>query len=80
MLRGRAGTLSELALLWALHRAGCLDRRPVVLLGGYWRDLLELLKTSDSLEPALLEVTYLADGPAEAVRLLCVRLERAGGA
>jgi uncharacterized protein (TIGR00730 family) len=74
VMQGRAGTLSELALVWALQRAGCLGRRPVVLLGGYWQDLLRLLTEKQSLEPALLARTVLAATPAETVRCLRERL------
>ncbi len=33
VLHGKSGTLAELTLVWALHRAGSLGRRPVVLWG-----------------------------------------------
>ena len=40
VLPGKAGTLAELTLLWALHRAGALGDRPIVLLGKPWPPLL----------------------------------------
>ena len=70
VLEGKAGTLAELALLWALHRAGCLDRRPVVLLGDRWRALVRHLDRSGQLEAAQLEITHHARNPEEAVIVL----------
>jgi uncharacterized protein (TIGR00730 family) len=68
VLPGKAGTLAELALLWALDRAGRLGGRPVVLLGAAFRPLVDLLARSGMLEPAQLQATRLADTPAEAVQ------------
>ncbi len=70
ILSGKAGTLSELALLWALQRAGCLAERRVVLLGDPWRELLRFLAERDLLEPAQLSVTRVAETPEQAVREL----------
>ena len=72
---GRTGTLAELSMLWALNRAGCLDRRPVILLGVYWNTLLEQLSRDGTLEQKQLDATHLAPTPREAVGTL-VRLIR----
>lgn len=79
VLRGGAGTLAELAMLWALHRVGGLEARPVVLLGDPWPGFLEQLSRSGMLEPPELEATRLARSPEEAVRLLAERVPRAEG-
>ena len=70
VLEGRAGTLSELALLWALHRAGCLGRRPVILLGRYWKEFLQVLQGKGTLQRAQLDITRLVNTPREAVEAL----------
>jgi len=70
VLPGKSGTLSELTTLWALHRAGCLDRRPVVLLGDGWGRLLEVLGETGMLDAAQRDLTRLAATPREATRLL----------
>ncbi len=67
VLHGKSGTLAELALLWALDRAGCLDRRPVVLLGDGWGALLAFLQRSEMLEPAQQRITRVAATPEEAM-------------
>jgi len=70
VLHGKAGTLAELALLWALHRAGCLDGRPVVLLGGRWRRLLAHLERDDLVDPAQLQLNQVVETPEQAVEAL----------
>jgi len=68
VLPGKAGTLAELAWLWALDRAGCLEDRPVVLLGSSWKSLLDLLEREDMLEPRQIRLTRLAATPEAAVQ------------
>jgi uncharacterized protein (TIGR00725 family) len=79
VLPGKAGTLAELAWLWALHRAGCLGTRPVVLLGAGWKPLIDLLERSGMLEPSQILCTRLARTPEEAVVLLGDALPAGGG-
>ena len=79
VLQGRAGTLSELALLWALHRAGCLGRRPVILLGSYWKEFLQILAGNGTLERSQLDLTRLVETPREAVQALQDSIGRTGG-
>lgn len=75
VLPGRSGTLAELTGLWALHRAGLLERRPVVLLGAAWEGLLESLEGRGLLHSARRETTRLAASPREAVDLVALALE-----
>jgi uncharacterized protein (TIGR00730 family) len=70
VLEGKAGTLAELGSLWALDRAGCLGRRPVILLGMRFATLLEQLERIDLLDREQIELSRLAETPQEAVRLL----------
>jgi len=70
VLPGKAGTLSELSLLWALDRAGCLGGRPVVLLGACWKGFLQHVISCEMLEPSQLRATATAETPEEAIRLL----------
>lgn len=74
ILPGRAGTLSELALLWALIRAGCLERRPVILLGDYWKPLFDQLSRSNVLEPAQQLQTRVVATSAEALERIAAAL------
>ena len=74
-LPGRSGTLAELTTLWALHRAGLLGERPIVLLGGAWPGLMEELEGRELLEGARRSVTRQAASPEEAVDLVTLGLE-----
>jgi len=76
VLAGKSGTLAELTFLWALHRAGCLDRRPVVLLGDPWRHLLRHLVRAGILEGPQFDITRVVDTPEETVDALMLRLEK----
>ena len=67
VLHGKSGTLAELALLWALHRAGSLGARPVVLLGPAWRPFLHHLVRGRMIEDDQIAITRVVDEPEEAV-------------
>ena len=70
VLPGGSGTLAELAWLWALHRAGSLARRPVVLLGRRWGPFLEELAALRMIADRERSITEVADSPEEAVERL----------
>jgi uncharacterized protein (TIGR00730 family) len=76
VLPGKAGTLAELAMLWALNRAGCLPGRPVVLLGGPWKALIDRLSRDEMLEAPQLSLTQVVASPEVAVRTLAEFLRR----
>lgn len=67
VLPGKSGTLAELTLVWALHRAGSLPRRPVVLLGAGWVHFLRHLVQGSMIEPEQLAITRAVATPEEAV-------------
>jgi len=70
VLHGKSGTLAELTLVWALHRAGSLGPRPVVLLGDAWRPFLHHLVRGAMIETDQLAITRVAEGPEDAVAAL----------
>ena len=70
VLHGKSGTLAELTLVWALHRAGSLGPRPVVLLGDAWRPFLHHLVRGAMIEDDQLAITRVAEGPEDAVAAL----------
>jgi uncharacterized protein (TIGR00730 family) len=70
VLPGKAGTLAELAFLWALHRAGCLDGRPVLLLGAQWDRLLRHLWNEGILDSTQLEASRVVGTARDAVEAL----------
>ncbi len=70
VLHGKSGTLAELTFVWALHRAGGLGSRPVVLLGDAWRPFLHVLVCGKMIESDQLAITRVAERPEDAVSLL----------
>jgi uncharacterized protein (TIGR00730 family) len=70
VLPGKAGTLAELGFLWALHRAGCLRREPVILLGDGWDAYLRHIVEAGMLDESQREVTHLARSPEEALEFV----------
>lgn len=68
VLPGGTGTLLELAAVWELKNKRFLDRvRPIVLLGDFWKPLVELVCRDD---PRSVESVVFADDPAQAVALV----------
>ncbi len=76
VLEGKTGTLAELSLLWALHRAGSLGRRPVILLGDAWRLLLRHLVRAGMIESEQFDVTRVVDSPEQALDAIREFLDR----
>jgi len=70
VLPGKAGTLAELTTLWALDRAGCLGRRPVILLGSGWQPLLTLLARQGMLDPAQAALNRVVETTDQGLDLL----------
>jgi uncharacterized protein (TIGR00725 family) len=67
-LPGGTGTLLEVAMVWELKNKGFLEAaRPIVLLGDFWRPLVELVAADD---PRCLQHVAFAAGPAEAVETI----------
>ena len=49
VLPGGTGTLLELAKVWELKNKGFLKTdKPIILLGGFWKPLVELIATDDA--------------------------------
>lgn len=70
ILRGKSGTLAELAFLWALNRGGLLPPTRIVLLGDCWEGILKSLAERQMVEAEQLQITRIARTPAEAVEVV----------
>ncbi len=68
VLEGGAGTLAELALLWAQAKAGAAPG-PIVIWDDPWAALFEGLVAQERLEPRARRATRVAQGPEDAVRM-----------
>ncbi|MCX5646972.1 MAG: LOG family protein [Phycisphaerae bacterium] len=68
VLPGGTGTLLELATVWELKNKGFLDgAKPIVLAGGFWRPLVDLMANDD---PACPKQVAFAESPEQVADLL----------
>jgi len=73
VLPGGTGTLLELAKVWELKNKGFLKTdKPIILLGGFWKPLIELIATDDADSSRYVK---LADEPKQAVEMIIKSLE-----
>jgi uncharacterized protein (TIGR00730 family) len=70
VLPGGTGTLAELAVVWEMLNKSFLDRKPLVVLGDFWRVVLEVVEENDAAGRLVLQ----AQDPQAAVRLLQTHL------
>ena len=69
-LPGGIGTLSEVALTWSLLQVGELGRKPFVVVGPMWRDLLQGFTRNGYVPSRYADLIRYADTVAEVVTLL----------
>jgi uncharacterized protein (TIGR00730 family) len=74
VLPGGTGTLLELATVWELKNKGFLDAgKPIVLAGGFWRPLVDLVARDD---PACVKAIAFAETADDVARLVKEGLKR----
>jgi uncharacterized protein (TIGR00730 family) len=74
-LRGGPGTLSEVALVWALHQSGLVKSpRPIVLIGGAWRSIVNTWRAELCVTGEDCDLIDVVDDPVTAVEVLSRRI------
>lgn len=76
ILRGGTGTLLELAYVWEFINKRLIPEKPVVLLGPFWKELVEILG-KESLSEGVADPTRFiqqVETPQECVRVLRSKL------
>lgn len=74
VLPGGTGTLLELAKVWELKNKNFLNPdKPVIIIGGFWQPLLELIATED---PRAAKYISQAGSAAEAVRMMSAIIKK----
>jgi uncharacterized protein (TIGR00730 family) len=76
---GGTGTLAELSVVWEMINKGVMNKRPIVSLGGFWRPVVECVRTVElGQEPVWLKnlgpLVHFAQSPSEAVEYLTHKL------
>ncbi len=69
-LRGGAGTVTELSLVWNKLQTKVIEPRPLVLLGSCWPPVVEAFRKSLVVSERDVSLIDFADTPEEAVRII----------
>ena len=75
-LRGGAGTVTELSLVWNKLQTKVIEPRPLVLLGDFWQRVVESFRQNLVVSEQDVALLNFVDTPEEAVRII---EEGAGG-
>jgi len=65
--RGGTGTISEFGMAWALARLYFASRKPLILFGSGWHEIMEAFGRNMCLRPEELRAYRIVDSPEEAV-------------
>jgi len=88
VLPGATGTLIELAFAWERCNKGLDSKKPIILLGTFWKSVVETVKTHMPLSPGggesipgclFGDFLWETKTPEEAVQLLNELLKKGGG-
>lgn len=63
IFNGATGTMSEFAMAWGLARLYFGNHRPLILYGGFWRKIMQVLKQNLLLRPAESRVYKIVASP-----------------
>jgi uncharacterized protein (TIGR00730 family) len=69
-LRGGMGTLTELSLIWNMLQTKTMEHKPTILVGRFWRTLLQSIADHLVISREELELFHYVDTPEEAVASL----------
>jgi uncharacterized protein (TIGR00730 family) len=74
-LRGGMGTLTEISLIWNMLQTRTMESKPMILVGKFWRPLLQSVADHLVISPAELDLFHYVDSADEAVSSLhsCLR-------
>ncbi len=69
-LRGGMGTVTEISLVWNKLQTGVLENRPLILLGGCWKEIVDAWKQHLVVSDSDVRFLQFASSPEEAVDLV----------
>jgi len=69
-LRGGMGTVSEVSLVWNKLQTGVLERRPLVLLGDCWKEVVKVWQENLVVSDADVALLDFASDAEEAARII----------
>jgi uncharacterized protein (TIGR00730 family) len=74
-LRGGMGTVTEISLVWNKLQTGVLERRPLVLLGDCWQEVVKAWKENLVVSEADIALLDFAKNAEEAARIIFEKSE-----
>lgn len=77
-LRGGAGTVTELSLVWNKLQTKVIEPRPLVLLGDFWVRVVESFRENLVVSEKDVALLNFVNTPEEAVRIITERVEGEG--
>ena len=69
-MRGGMGTLTEISLIWNMLQTKTMADKPIVLVGKFWRPMLQSISTHLVISAEELDIFRYAETPDEAVKCL----------
>ena len=77
VLKGGTGTLLELAAVWEFINKGLLAKKPIVIIGGFWQNVVETLREESLWEGAgdCTKFIHRASSPEECATFLKQQFE-----
>ena len=75
-IRGGMGTVTEISLVWNKLQTRVIDRRPLVLLGECWKNVIECWQENLVVSQKDISLMHFADTPDEAVNLILENVNR----
>ena len=72
-LRGGMGTVTEIALVWNKLQTGVIGRRPLVLVGQNWREVVDAWRKNLMVSDTDLALVDFADSASEASEIIIQR-------
>ncbi len=69
-MRGGMGTLTEISLIWNMLQTRTMADKPIVLVGRFWRPMLQSIADHLVISPEELEIFRYAETPDDAVKCL----------
>jgi len=66
IFRGGTGTISEFGMAWGLAKLYFGHHKPLILYGGFWNEIIKVLKEHMRIRPEALRVYKVVNNPQEA--------------
>lgn len=70
VFNGSTGTISEFGMTWASSRINEENRKPIILYGAFWKEILDAIKKNMLIRPGELEILTICTTPEEVLKFI----------